>query len=229
MKVWVTRAEPGASATAARLRALDYEPLVAPLLGIRPLPAPELPREGVGALAFTSRNGVAAASGILPEAWRALPVFAVGEATACAAREAGFRRVRSADGDMRALETLISAHRAEIDGPVLHLGAREPAGVLRATGVPVVAVAVYEAVELGTPPAVTAGWSELDAALVHSPRAARAFATATAALDRSRLIVACISPAAAASLRSLFADVRIAEAPNEAALLARLGKAVSAV
>src|SRR5438093_1296853 len=37
-KVWITRAEPGAAATAERVRALGFEPVVAPLLTLSPLP-----------------------------------------------------------------------------------------------------------------------------------------------------------------------------------------------
>jgi uroporphyrinogen-III synthase len=59
VRVWITRARPEAEATAARIAALGWTPLIAPLLEIRPLPAP-LELEGVGALAFSSRNGVRA-------------------------------------------------------------------------------------------------------------------------------------------------------------------------
>ena len=34
-RVWITRAQPGAARTAARLTALGFEPVVAPLLAIR--------------------------------------------------------------------------------------------------------------------------------------------------------------------------------------------------
>ncbi len=185
MKVWVTRAEPGASATAGRLVAMGRTPLVAPLLAVRPLPFPSLPTE-VGAVAFTSANAVAALTG-RPELQRlrALPVFAVGDATAWAARDLGFERVRSAGGDLAALGRLIAAHRNDIRGPVLHLAARERAGELADGGGPVVVTPVYEVLELPLDDAVRSAWTELDAVLVHSPRAARALARAAAALDVS--------------------------------------------
>ena len=96
--VWITRAEPGASATAARVRALGWEAVVAPLIEIHPL-EPKIDLAGVGALAFTSAAGGRRLRRASP-AERRLPVFAVGEATARAAREAGFAEVVSADGDM---------------------------------------------------------------------------------------------------------------------------------
>ena len=54
--IWITRAEPGAAATAERVRQLGHRPLVAPLLEVRPTAqaAPDL--ADVGALAFTSAN-----------------------------------------------------------------------------------------------------------------------------------------------------------------------------
>ena len=56
--VWVTRAQPGAAATAERLRAMGYEPLVAPLLEVRTLPGGPIDLTGVAALAFTSASGI---------------------------------------------------------------------------------------------------------------------------------------------------------------------------
>ena len=104
MKVWVTRTEPGASRTARRLKALGHEPLVEPVLEVHPLPA-AIDLGGVGALAFTSGNGLHAFAKLNPD--RGLPVFTVGEATAKAAREAGFGSVMSAGGDVQALAMLI--------------------------------------------------------------------------------------------------------------------------
>src|SRR4051812_12438776 len=100
-KIWITRAQPGADATAERVRALGHEALVAPLLAVRALEDVEIDLIGVAALAFTSANGVRAFADLSPE--RQIRVFAVGSTTAQAARAAGFRLVLSADGDVEAL------------------------------------------------------------------------------------------------------------------------------
>ncbi|MES2834893.1 MAG: uroporphyrinogen-III synthase [Pseudomonadota bacterium] len=214
-RVWVTRAEPGAARTAVRLTALGFEPLVAPVLAIRPL-SPAIDLTDIAALAFTSVNGVAAFAARIPE--RDRPVFTVGDATAQAARDAGFTDVRSAAGDIHALAALIAAAAL---GPVLAPGAAEPAGDLAALlegKAEVRALAVYEAVETDIP--APAGF---DAVLVHSPRASRALAMHAWALD-DRLAVA-ISAAAAALLEDLgLREIRIASAPTEAALLQGLGE-----
>ena len=82
-------------------------PAVAPLLAIRPIPQPAPDLTGVAALAFTSANGVAAFAALTPD--RSRPVFTVGDATAQAARAAGFARVESAGGDLDRLAALITA------------------------------------------------------------------------------------------------------------------------
>src|SRR5262245_41571800 len=94
--IWITRAQPGADATAGRVRALGREPLVAPLLEVSPAGGGPIDLAGVGALAFTSANGVRAFAA--REAGRGLAVFSVGAATAAAARAAGFAEVAASDG-----------------------------------------------------------------------------------------------------------------------------------
>ncbi|HET6969964.1 MAG TPA: uroporphyrinogen-III synthase, partial [Phenylobacterium sp.] len=100
-RIWITRAQPGADATAERVRAMGHDAVVAPLLAVRPLLDVPVDLRGVAALAFTSANGVRAFADVSGE--RNLKVFALGAATAQAARAAGFKSVLSADGDVEAL------------------------------------------------------------------------------------------------------------------------------
>ena len=223
--VWVTRAQPGAQATAGRLRAMGLEPLVAPLLEVRRLPGGPIDLAGVGALAFTSANGVAAFAARSAE--RALPVFAVGAATAAAASAAGFAQVISGDGDVAALASIIAA-RAPFVGEVLHPGAVELAGdlvaALNALGAPARDLAVYETVARPPDARTSALIPALDAVLLHSPRAARALAAHLAEHPAPGLAAYCLSDAVAAPLlASGLGGVRAAPAPTEAALLALLG------
>ncbi len=152
-RVWVTRAEPGAARTADRLTALGFTPIIAPLLTLAPLPealhaAPD--PAAVAALALTSPNGVEAFAPLIPR-FRHHPAFAVGDATAEAARAAGFAHVRSAAGDIHALARLIAAEAPA--GPLLAPGAREPAGDLPALlpDRPVQRLPVYAAFETHAP------------------------------------------------------------------------------
>lgn len=226
-RVWITRAQPGAARTAARLTALGFEPVVAPLLTIRPLPdalsaAPDFAT--VAALAFTSPNGVEAFVALTP-GLRDRPVFAVGDATAEAARDAGFADARSAAGDIHALARLIGA--SPIKGLILAPGAREPAGDLPALlpdhdirRLPVYAAEETDAV---VPP-------DFDVVLLHSPRAARALAAILTPDAAANRLAVCISAAAAAPLTALgLTEIRTADAPDEASLLTALGKSVSPV
>lgn len=234
MRLWVTRTRPGAEATAERLRALGHVPVVSPLLTIRRL-RPALDLTGVGALVFTSLNGVAAFAA--REAGRGWPVFAVGDATAEAVRRAGFGAVRSAAGDVHALAALVLRAHDRRSGPVLIAGAREPAGdlagALSAEGLDVRSAALYAARPASGRrglEALRAG--RLDGVLIHSPRAARrlaALASADAA-SLAALSVFCISQAAAAPLRPLGPRrLAVAAAPDETALLSLLGKPAAPV
>jgi len=230
MRIWVTRAAPDAEATAQRLRELGHTPLIGPVLEVRHLAKPAPSLAGVGALAFTSRNGVSAFAAVSPR--RDLPVFAVGAATADAARALGFGKVFSANGDVAALAKLIARRRDLFSGAVLYAGAREPAGdlpaALQAEGIAVRRHVVY-AVEVMEPPlAATAALSaepiELDAILVYSPRAGRRLAEIQALARVAQSLDAfCISDAAAEPLRTLnFRRLAVAAKPNEDALLALL-------
>jgi len=221
--VWVTRVQPGADRTADHVRALGAVALVQPLLTIQRL-APHVDLTDVTALAFTSTNAVLAFAALSLE--RSLPVWAVGQATAQAARAAGFGSVASADGDLSALARLIRS-RAPAGQAMLHPRAQEPAGDLGALvgdHAPVRGLAVYAAVP--TPGPVP---TEFDVVLIHSPRAAQALAARAHSNWGHRLAVA-ISPAAALPLRALdLGGVHVADTPDEAALIAALGKAIGPV
>ena len=85
--VLITRPEPGASDTAARVTALGLQPILAPLLRVATL-HPSFPPSGrVQAILATSGNAIAA----LPESHRHLRLFAVGQATARTCRRGGLR------------------------------------------------------------------------------------------------------------------------------------------
>ena len=228
-RIWVTRAQPQAEATADRVRLLGFEPVVAPVLAARPMTGAVVDLAGVDALAFTSAAGVAAFAALAgapdpagaPDLASALGlmVFAVGDATAEAARAAGFADVTSAHGDVHALTALI-AGAGRRPSLVLNPTAAEPAAdlirLLADRGVAARSVVVYETaeVELQDPP------DNLWGLLVHSPRAARAVVRAVLTTDVSGMSAFAISPAAAAPLAAReFARVVAAPFPNEATLL----------
>lgn len=220
--VWITRAQPGADATAERVRALGHEPIVVPLLVVEPITDPGLDLADVGALAFTSANGVRAFAAICDR--RDLTVFAVGQATARTAREAGFRRILSSDGDVAALAQGVAARRGEITGVILHPGADEPAGdlvgALAEWNVPARRLVLYgtRAAELGE--AELAAVAGADVALVYSPKGARALAEVLARRPAPGLRILGLSRAVLEPLADTPAAAKVsAPFPLEAALL----------
>jgi uroporphyrinogen-III synthase len=221
-RVWITRAQPGAEASAARVRDRGLEPLVEPLLEMRPLSPEPLDLSGVGALAFTSANAARAFASLSGE--RDLPVFAVGTATTAAARMAGFADVRSADGDVSALGELILAQRTAFVGALLHPSAAEPAGDLvgglAAAGLQALRLALYETVTRSPGAALLEALPDLPFVLVHSPRGARALADVLARCPAAGLTALCLSPAVTEPLGGAgLVGLRAAAAPREAALM----------
>ena len=195
-------------------------PVVQPLLAIEAL-SPTLPDLcAYAALAFTSGHGVGAFASLSDH--RDLRVFAVGDATAEAARAAGFTDVRSAAGDVNDLARMIEA--AALAGPVLAAGAAEPAADLsaRVATTRVDQLAVYRAVERDNPPP-----PGIDLILLHSPRAARHLATLRSTDPALPPLVA-LSPAVAAPLEGR-GRITVAERPDEDSLMQALGKALSHV
>ncbi len=222
MRVWVTRAQPAAEATAERLRTLGHDPLVAPLLEVRPLAGIRLDLAEVGALAFTSANAVSCFAALTKV--RNLPVYAVGEATARALRTAGFAAILAGDGDVHALAHRITQEGAP-DGVVLHPGAAEPAAdlaaILTAMGVSARNLPVYRTEAVAALPAAVAEPPE--AVLLHSPKAARILAALIPSHWPLAMAAFGLSPACGAPLEGLgFRKLEAARFPTEAALLTLL-------
>ncbi len=231
MRVLITRPRLSAEKLADRLVALGFEPVLSPMLEIEwfddsaPLPA------DAQAILFTSANGVRALARL--DADRRRDVFAVGEATAAAARAEGFRRVVAAEGDSGALLESIRAHRAGRPYRLVHVRgthrAGNPAERLRQDGHRVTERILYaaHAVETLSDAARSAiADGALGAATFYSARAARAFAVALPPALRpslSRTAAVALSPRIAGELASVrFETVRIAARKSDAAMIACL-------
>jgi uroporphyrinogen-III synthase len=226
-KIWITRAEPGADATAERVRGLGHDALVAPLLAVHELEEVEIDLADVAALAFTSANGVRAFAARSGD--RALKVFAVGGATAQAARQAGFGSVLSTNGDVEALAQGIAARRGELKGAVLHAGAAELAGdlvgALAAQDVEARRLILYETRPVAIPDDELKALLRADAALLHSPRAALALARVLRRHPAPAMRALAISKAALKPLARTKLAAKLAPPyPLEAALLQLIDK-----
>lgn len=233
MLVIVTRAQPGADETAARLTRLGYTAIVSPALTITPIPETRLPdvQESDG-LVFTSANGVRAFAEICR--MRMVTAYCVGPATAAAAKAAGFEDIRNADGDSGDLADLIRAQVSNKAGRFLHIANEAAAGALvddlRLAGFETLFLALYRAEPapaLAPPARDMILRRDAGAVLIHSAKGAEAFGGLCREMDvdLQRFGVAAVSERAAAPLIGLSPwQIEIAERPNETALLEALGR-----
>lgn len=234
-RVLVTRPRADSAEIVAELSRRGFEPYLEPLLEVRFLdgPAPEL--AGVQALVFTSANGVRAFARRSPA--RCIPAYAVGDATARAARAAGFDRVTSSSGTVEALAALVICNSNAAAGKLLHIAgsvvAGDLAGRLSAEGFQIDRAIMYAAeaadrLSTRTKEALRDG--AIDYALFFSPRTARIFvnlAEREGLVEASRRLTAiCLSPAVADALRDLsLKSVRTAHEPGSGSLLKSLEEA----
>lgn len=212
--VLVLRPEPGASATAEKARRLGLEPVCAPLFSVRPVPWEAPDPAAFRAVLLTSANAARHAGPQL-QPFLSLPCHSVGEATAEAAREAGFGEVRVGPADGAAALAGVSGER------ILHLCGRDLLPLER-PGVEVERRAVYAADPVEALPREAVAALERGAlVLIHSPRAGALFARLSmdAGVARSSVPIAAISEAAAAAAGSGWRSARWAERPRDEALL----------
>ncbi|MFN3835930.1 MAG: uroporphyrinogen-III synthase [Glycocaulis sp.] len=226
--VIVTRTQPGNARTVKSVRARGFRAIACPVAQVVRSRAVIRP-DGADALALTSANALQAVRDTGP--LLGLPVFAVGEGTAQAARDAGFSHVTSADGDAEALARLVA--RALPSGShILHLSGEDRAGdlggMLEVLGLTTRTRTVYRTrLARGlTERARTALADGPAIVLIHSARGAERFlalvdaAELTAALTRLEFIS--ISERAAVPLHNLGLTTQIAAQPSEDALMATL-------
>jgi uroporphyrinogen-III synthase len=226
-KIWITRAQPGAAATAERVRGLGHDALVAPLLAVHDLEDVEIDLTGIAALAFTSANGVRAFAARSGD--RGLKVFAVGGATAQAARQAGFASVLSTNGDVETLAQGVAARKAELKGAVLHAGAAELAGdlvgALAAQGVEARRLILYETRPVAVSEPELKSLLRADVVLLHSPRGAQALAKVLRGHPAPAMRALGLSKAVLKPLSRTRLAAKVAPAyPLEAALLQLIDK-----
>jgi uroporphyrinogen-III synthase len=243
MAVLVTRPHPDDEATAGALRARGFEVLQAPMLRFEPVPFHDDADERYGAIIVTSANALRAiAPHLAGSRLLKLPLFAVGEHTASAARDAGFGEVMTAKGDAAVLRDLVLAsvktRQLKKAATLLYLAgadlARDLAGELSEKGFTVVTHTTYRMIPASSLPreicdAFVA--NRIEAVLHYSRRSARAFldAARSGGVEISALALpqCCISSAVASILRDAGAtQVTAAAEANENALFEALGRAL---
>ena len=218
MRLLVVRPEPGAAATAAKLRALGHEPIVVPLLATEALnwqPPAMRPQAVIITSAAAVRHAGPAAATL-----QDVPLFCVGEATAAAARSAGWRDVAVGPGNLQGLLDQLAAA-----GPhnLLHLAGEDRTAVTLPAALTITTCTLYRARLLPLPMLVP-----VDGILLHSPRTARHVAAEWDRLGgrRDLVMLFAISPLALAAAGPGWRAGHAAPSPDDAALLAMLAKAL---
>jgi len=228
MRILITRPEPDNARTAAALQARGHRAVLAPLMRIKPL-TPDLGDGPFAALVLTSANAARALAGHPQRAAIIdLPVFAVGGATADAARAAGLRRIETAGGDAVDLARIIAAQPHGRSEPLLYLAgetrAADVVGMLAAHGRQTQLAVVYRAVPraLSAEAAQMLAAGEIDVVAHYSRRSALLFRDSVAALGAPALapLHVCFAAPIAEVLRDAGAQrIAVIARPDEALLL----------
>jgi uroporphyrinogen-III synthase len=242
MAVLVTRPHPDNEASARGLRERGFEVLLAPMLRCEPVAISDDLDGDYGAVIVTSANALRAVETQLAQSrLLGLPLFAVGDHTAEAARALGFAEVISAEGDAAALRDRVrSAKRLKKDSVLLYLAgadlSRDLTGDFAAQGRDVVTVVTYRMVRLSHLPREACeafAANRIGAVLHYSQRSARAFLEAARSdgveISALSVLQCCLSSNVALPLREAgAAQVQVAASPDENALFAALERALRA-
>lgn len=215
--VLITRPEPGASATAATLRAAGHRAILSPILTTVPV-AWDVPDDAFDAVMLTSEAAPRLAG---PGARRFvhLPTFCVGSVTLAAAKAAGFADARPGPGGAVPLAKMIAAEGFR---HILHLAARDRTPVPpQFANITVCTVYAAEIGGLSAEAVAALHAGEIDWALLFSTRSATEFAAACP--ERERVSIAAISEDVLAAAGSGWRNAVQATATSELAVLAAAG------
>ncbi|MEM9473090.1 MAG: uroporphyrinogen-III synthase [Pseudomonadota bacterium] len=214
MHLIVTRPRADADKLKSRLQANGHTVTVLPLLTIEIDDRISIPDTAWQAIAVTSANALRALQSIgIPDRLKAVPVFAVGPASARLADELGFADVRQATGDMIALRDLMKQDLKPEAAPILYLTGKVRSGDLAADlhsdGFSVQRVELYEAVAATQFPArakQVVGTGKADGVLLYSARTADIWLQLVGQSDlqaeAAKLTHFCLSQAVAERVRS---------------------------
>lgn len=236
MRVLVTRPQPSAAATAARLKTLGHDAVVLPVMqavhkaqsAFDALAAP------YSAIAITSAEAIRALTPRKAELASHLqaPVYCVGPATAEATRRIGFQTIVTGTGTGAVLAQIIEAAATDLSGGLVYLAGwpRSPAfeAGLKAAGIACRTAETYRMSAIAYAPGTVEMLLQSpvpDVVLLYSHETARHFFALLSpamanALAGARLI--CLSAHVANAIPPGFGPVAVAVEPSEDALLALL-------
>lgn len=215
-RIFVLRPEPGLAATMERGRALDLPMEAMPLSHAEPV-AWQRPDAHFDGILIGSANGLRHAGEALA-GLTDLPVYAVGQATAEAARALGFTIAGTGKGG---LQPLVDGLPGDRPLSLLRLAGEEHLPLAAPPHVSIATIVTYAIVHRPLGAGETAKLGEGGVVLLHSGASARHFdeECQRAGVDRTNLSLAALAPRIGASVSKGWKSLQVAASPDDAALL----------
>lgn len=213
------RPEPGLAATLGRARAMGLRVTGQALSEIRPLAWDCPDPAGIDGLLIGSANAILHGGDNLARL-AGKPVYAVGEATAAAARAAGFAVAMTGSGGLQGvLDAIPSASAAPLH--LLRIAGEEHVPLVPPPGVTFAEVIAYRSVMLPLDPLAGELASGKALVLLHSAATAAHFAAECDRLGllRSAITLAALGPRIAAAAGAGWGAIHTTPRPDEAALM----------
>jgi len=234
MRLLLTRGLEDAEPLALALQARGHQTLIDPMMSVEYMSVAGPDINTVQALLITSANGIRALSQQtwITDQWRdEIPVYAVGDASAQAARQSGFRSVTSASGDVDDLANLVIDNASVNEGRLLHIAGSKVAGDLSGqlteAGFHCQREVLYKALRCSslseqTRAALSRG--QIEGVLFYSPRTADIFISLAIAANivetLQKVTVYCLSSAVAGKTGSVgWRKTEVCESPDQDSMI----------
>lgn len=227
MKLLIIRPQPGADATARRVRDAGFEPIVMPLFAIEPLPWEIGPLASYDAVLLTSGNAARAAGEGLKQI-SGLPIYAVGAATARALNQVSIHPAHiGTDG----VDALIAMASDDGHKKLLWLAGEEHSTPQHRPKIDLDIRIVYRSKASAAPANFADCVRQSDAVMLHSSIAAQYFASLCddAAIAHNETSIAAFSQSIADNAGEGWAAVVVAPGPNDSALLSEVQRRFTTV
>lgn len=214
--LFLFRPEPGWAQSADAARAMGLAVDGAPLFDFERVPWDAPDTSGFDGLLVGSANAFRQGGAAL-DGFKGLPVFAVGEGTASAAREAGFEVAATGSGGLQALLDELAGQPLRL----LRLTAETRVALAPPSGIALEERVVYRAVPRPLDPGVVQGLVAGGVVALHSGEAGRFLASECDRLgvDRSKIALAALAPRIAELAGQGWQSVHIARNQSDGELL----------
>lgn len=214
----VVRPEPGLSATVAAANAAGLNAIGYPLFEIEPVDwdCPDLASiASIDALLIGSANAIRHL-GSVPESLKAKPVYAVGQTTADAARDAGFEVARVGTGGLQNVLDKIAPKTR-----LLRIAGADHVPLSPPDGVTITTIIAYKTVPQELPEPLRPLQDLGLTVMLHSAAAAAQFVRESRqlALERGRITLIAIGPRVAEAAGPGWRAIHVSPQPNDAAML----------